>query len=49
MSHFVTVGIFWIDIYRTDLGCWRLVLRLIASLATAHKNHLNCLAVTIGL
>ena len=24
-------------------------LRLIASLATAHKNHLNCLSVTISL
>ena len=25
------------------------LLRLIASLATAHKNHLNCLTVTISL
>ena len=24
-------------------------LRLIASLATAHKNHLNCLTVTVSL
>ena len=26
MSHFVGVGIFWIDLNRTDLGCWRLTL-----------------------
>ena len=24
MSHFVGVGIFWIDLNQTDLGCWRL-------------------------
>ena len=27
MSHFVGVGIFWIDLNRTDLGCWRLTLK----------------------
>ena len=26
MSHFVGVGLFWIDHDRTDLGCWRLTL-----------------------
>ena len=26
MSHFMGVGIFWIDFNRTDLGCWLLTL-----------------------
>ena len=26
MSLFVGVGIFWTDLNRTDLGCWRLTL-----------------------
>ena len=28
MNHFVGVGIFWIDLNRTDFGCWRLTLTL---------------------
>ena len=27
MSNFMGVGIFWIGLNRTDLGCWRLTLR----------------------
>ena len=26
MSNFIGVGIFWIGLNRTDLGCWRLTL-----------------------
>ena len=26
MSNFMGVGIFWIGLNRTDLGCWRLTL-----------------------
>ena len=26
MSHFIGVGIFWIDLNRIDLGCWRYTL-----------------------
>ena len=29
MSHFVRVGVFWIDINWTDLGCWRLTVNSI--------------------
>ena len=27
MSNFMGVGIFWIGLNRTDLGCWRLTLK----------------------
>ena len=28
MSHFLGVGIFWIGLNSTDLGCWRLTLMI---------------------
>ena len=32
MSNFMVVGIFWIGLDRTDLGCWRLTSTVTSSL-----------------
>ena len=35
MSHFVVVGVFWIDLNRTDLSCW-LLEQLVAVFSTVN-------------
>ena len=56
MSHFVGVGIFWIDLNRTDLCCWRLTLRAVISIDfssfeenTAHFGYCGHCALRSGL
>ena len=44
---FVGMGIFWINLNRTNFGCWRLTLRVSSGLQNSRKLHqkapLSCL------